>query len=467
MPNINNLPSVYKRLFVSLILLSSLIVTLQANSKKNALIVEDILEIPAQLIQSINLDKLLPLSIMEGELNPDQNIKTTSASSLNSNSLPVFFSIENSGNKTTDIDLKVDGNNLSSLENIAKTALSKTNPESGPEAKALALWGFTSNYLKADQPPDYSLNKSQFNNPLALFNTLGYGNCGNFASALTILADQTGLQSRRVDLVGHAVTEIFYDQKWHMFDANLGIIIRNNDGSIAGVDDIFNNRELIKQINLFPRKYPSSRIVFNMAFSSGKIKRVFTPEEVWTLSAKNVPRTMVYRLRPSEKITFFDKFSKIFMLKVSGFNPIKFFAMQKYLSFGILKTPLDLGHIETPYPIVSSYVHLGNNCMNAIGIFVSKNSSDWVQLAPPVNCLSKVPNDFFPASNDSKILRSFYIKSNLESNQNQPEISVYTVFQYAPASFPSIDRHSNVNGTILSAENLSSDIKIKFGFSAD
>ena len=64
--------------------------------------------------------------------------------------------------------------------------------------------------------------------PYLLFNA-GGGVCHQSAIAMVKLARQIGLEGRVIGLEGHGVAEIYYDNAWHLFDANMGVIFREND----------------------------------------------------------------------------------------------------------------------------------------------------------------------------------------------------------------------------------------------
>jgi len=64
--------------------------------------------------------------------------------------------------------------------------------------------------------------------PYLLFNA-GGGICHQSAIAMVDLARKTGLKGRVIGLEGHGVAEIYYDNAWHLFDANMGVIFKENE----------------------------------------------------------------------------------------------------------------------------------------------------------------------------------------------------------------------------------------------
>ena len=89
--------------------------------------------------------------------------------------------------------------------------------------------------------------KSEFLNtlrePYLLFNA-GGGICSQSAIAMVKLAEKVGFKGRVIWLKGHSVSEIYYDNAWHLFDANMGIIFKEND-HILSYDEIINKPDLI------------------------------------------------------------------------------------------------------------------------------------------------------------------------------------------------------------------------------
>lgn len=92
--------------------------------------------------------------------------------------------------------------------------------------------------------------ESQFLNtlrePYLLFNA-GGGICHQSAIAMVLLAEKIGLEGRVVWLEGHAIAEIYYDNAWHLFDADMGILFKE-DEYILSYDEIINHSDLIHAI---------------------------------------------------------------------------------------------------------------------------------------------------------------------------------------------------------------------------
>lgn len=81
---------------------------------------------------------------------------------------------------------------------------------------------------------------SAVSDPLVLLE-LGLMRCGHVARLAIDLFDAAGYRGRLVQLGGHIIAEIFYDDDWHYLDADVfagGAIARDADGSIPSITEL-------------------------------------------------------------------------------------------------------------------------------------------------------------------------------------------------------------------------------------
>jgi hypothetical protein len=109
--------------------------------------------------------------------------------------------------------------------------------------KAFTLWEFVSDWVYYCLP---AVRKKQMYDPLKMLNSFECGICGSINATLANLDSLAGLRSRVYSLKGHVVTEVFYDNSWHMFDADQHVFFEDSIGSVASVDYISRHPELIK-----------------------------------------------------------------------------------------------------------------------------------------------------------------------------------------------------------------------------
>jgi hypothetical protein len=97
------------------------------------------------------------------------------------------------------------------------------------------LWRF----LRDSTNHYYSLVPLQFRQaPWSTLNSLGFGLCGDMATSYVALARTAGYESRVWSLGGHVVPEIKVDNRWQVYDPDLGVYYRNRDGTVAGVEQL-------------------------------------------------------------------------------------------------------------------------------------------------------------------------------------------------------------------------------------
>ncbi len=171
--------------------------------------------------------------------------------------------------------------------------------------------------------------KSQFLNtlrePYLLFNA-GGGICSQSAIAMVKLAEKLGLKGRVIWLEGHGVAEIYYDNAWHLFDADMGVIFKE-DEHILSYNEIINHSDLIH--NTLEKK--KQEIGFHYPFSY-----LLEPHQIAELYL-TTHNNHFYHLHPYEnyiKIYYFLTRLFSYMLYFLVFFSVAFFFMKK-VNFGL------------------------------------------------------------------------------------------------------------------------------------
>ena len=89
--------------------------------------------------------------------------------------------------------------------------------------------------------------ESQFFNtliePYLLVNTKG-GICHQNAITIVKLAEELGIKGRTLWMAGHVVAEVYYNNAWHLLDANMNVIFKK-DNQILSYEEIINEPDLI------------------------------------------------------------------------------------------------------------------------------------------------------------------------------------------------------------------------------
>jgi len=143
---------------------------------------------------------------------------------------------------------------LSSQEAILASIL---KPGMNAEEKSLAIWKFLVDWRYHYNPAEQG---DELHDPVKFLNVYGYGFCDDCATNFVVLSRKAGLRSRIWGLSGHVVAEAFYDGSWHMFDPDHQAIYRNEQGVIAGVEELSQHPELITKTPQDPIGSPSHLI---------------------------------------------------------------------------------------------------------------------------------------------------------------------------------------------------------------
>ena len=125
---------------------------------------------------------------------------------------------------------------VSSLEAWKKSFIKEGMSD---KEKALAVFNTEVMFQQADAPPnEYLQREDAVLDPIKLFNVYGYTLCSVSSANVMCLARYVGLPARCFSINNHVVPEIFYDNAWHMFDADLIEYFPKADGSIASIQEI-------------------------------------------------------------------------------------------------------------------------------------------------------------------------------------------------------------------------------------
>lgn len=115
--------------------------------------------------------------------------------------------------------------------------------EMSDEQKAYALWKFACDWSSHSAS---AMRERLPHDPLRLYNSFQGGLCDDRNTALAKLFELAGIQSRIQHLHGHVVTEAYYKNSWHTYDADWRIYFTDNTGNVASTEYIGNNPDVIK-----------------------------------------------------------------------------------------------------------------------------------------------------------------------------------------------------------------------------
>jgi len=124
---------------------------------------------------------------------------------------------------------------VSSLEAWRKSFIKEGMSD---QDKALAVWKSNVMLVRHDSPPVEFLHEGCVHDAIKSFNVYGYALCCCAASHVEELGRHVGLPARGHGIIGHSVSELFWDNEWHLLDASLVNHFTRADGKIASVEDI-------------------------------------------------------------------------------------------------------------------------------------------------------------------------------------------------------------------------------------
>jgi len=132
-------------------------------------------------------------------------------------------------------------NNFRTLKEIADSAV---KPGMSDREKALALY----NQEIAHRYHWHSGDNPEHCDPVKVYNVYGFNTCGNDSICLAGLWQQVGLKVSPARVMGHCVSQVFYDDAWHLLDGDMqGIYLLRDNHTVANEDDVVRDHDLIKR----------------------------------------------------------------------------------------------------------------------------------------------------------------------------------------------------------------------------
>jgi len=143
--------------------------------------------------------------------------------------------------------------------------------------------------------------------PLALLNFWGYALCGDTTAGLTHLAAEYGVPARKIPLNGHIAAEYFYDDGWHILDADQNLCYpRLDNRTLASAADLRADPFISRRTKVFGR-YAAMHVA-TAAFNTS-LHEFIEPKEEKAVRPKAPPAPVrSTTLLPGEKmIVHFDQ----------------------------------------------------------------------------------------------------------------------------------------------------------------
>jgi hypothetical protein len=109
--------------------------------------------------------------------------------------------------------------------------------------KARALW-----WQQVQHRFHLEGDNNELMDPVKVFDVYGYNTCGNDSICLAGLWRKAGLRVAPARLVGHCVSQAYYDGRWHLMDGDMhSIYLLRDNQTVAGEQDLVRDHDLIKR----------------------------------------------------------------------------------------------------------------------------------------------------------------------------------------------------------------------------
>lgn len=275
--------------------------------------------------------------------------------------------------------------------------------------------------------------------PLLTLNSRGFALCGKQSEIFCQITHNAGFPSRSIRLNGHAVSEVFYHGKWHLFDTDRKTYFQINN-------EILSYEKLIKEPSLF-KQQGLKKYIANITTIFKKYTEHFitTNDNKFINIKKNNTDTFLLSIPsnatfsfpyPPDYITDFYPYNtkaKLFIPK--GFN-------------GTIKNPLILINVEgtgeikinnTKYivpkelELLRTKLFLSKKFISSIKVTSLSDSFALVYMLNPMYTKIYSKNNFHINASDS--LKTCMVQNENKSKNNFNSMHIEMFNKYAPLAF--------------------------------
>lgn len=143
-------------------------------------------------------------------------------------------------------------NNFRTLDEIVAAAV---RPGMTDREKAFALWR-----QEIEHRYHWAGDNSELGDPVKVFNVYGHNTCGNDSICLAGLWRRAGLKVSPACVVGHCVTQAFFDGRWNLFDGDMhSMYLLRDNRTVASEQDLVRDHDLVKRSHTQGILNPDSR----------------------------------------------------------------------------------------------------------------------------------------------------------------------------------------------------------------
>jgi hypothetical protein len=131
-------------------------------------------------------------------------------------------------------------NSFRTLDEIVSSAV---DPGMTDREKAFTLW-----FQEIRHRYHWAGDNSELGDPVKVFNVYGHNTCGNDSICLAGLWHKAGLNVTPARVVGHCVSQAFFDGRWNLFDGDMhSMYLLRDNRTVACEQDLVRDHDLIKR----------------------------------------------------------------------------------------------------------------------------------------------------------------------------------------------------------------------------
>src|SRR5262245_13348270 len=134
-------------------------------------------------------------------------------------------------------------NGRNTFRNLGEIVSSAVDSGMTDREKAFALW-----FQEIRHRYHWGGDNNELGDPVKVFNVYGHNTCGNDSICLAGLWKQAGLKVTPARVVGHCVTQAFFDGRWNLFDGDMhSMYLLRDNRTIASEQDLVRDHDLIRR----------------------------------------------------------------------------------------------------------------------------------------------------------------------------------------------------------------------------
>ncbi len=331
---------------------------------------------------------------------------------ITDDSLNTLIVIRNPGDKSVKFNLSFNDKFFSSIKDFIR----KSSNSSNKEQFALDIFNNLINSL---------IHEKLFNDwgtiPLVTLNSKGFAICGRQSEIFGQIMYQAGFPSRIIHLNGHAVSEIYFNNAWHLFDTDRKTYFKFNN-------KILSYKELIQSPQCF-KNSGTKKYIANLTTLFEKYTQHFLTEYDNTFNEVKISENDTFLLTLPPQSIFIFPYYPDFKRDFFPYNTKAKLFLQKGFE-GVVKNPLVLIDVEgkgkvkynkqefsipDEIELLKAAIIKSKKFLKEIHVSVFSDSLALVYMLNPVFCTMYSKNRIFINASDS--LKLSIIK-NRESHQS-------------------------------------------------